>query len=217
MGEKVRIDIDQAKKNIRKVRTKKISALALILVMIIVLGIVGTGIFFHLQWREKSENNIEAVVRKTAHQIGELVKPSEWTLDYDYVSFREDREVAAHGDSQYQIDISAPAEGLIWADGYYDPVEELWYNNEIVIYIYHDWDLKIDDVSRLFAAALAVYYETDAKTANDMIRSYLYSIPKEDNMWDDFTFGVAGNVYATLGSTYSDGGWAWFMEAGSYN
>lgn len=210
-------DVEQIKKHIRKVRTQKISGLTLAVIIVISLAIIGAGIYLHQQWRKKTTENISYTSDNMATQVSTLAKPSMWVLNSDNVDFREDKEVAAQGVSQYQISILEPPDGWINIKGYYDPDDDIWYNDELYVQVYTDNEPSIDDISHLFAAILSVYYRADVNEAYSTIYNYLTSDQEIENYWQRLVFGRAGNVYANVGLTNVDGGAAWFMEAGSYN
>ena len=210
-------DVEQMKKHIRKVRTQKISALTLAVIIVISLVIIGVGIYLHQQWRLKTTESISNTSDNMATQISTLAKPAVWVLNSDNVDFREDREVAVQGVSQYQIDILEPADGWINIKGYYDPDDDIWYNDDLLTQVYTDNEPSIDEISHLFAAILSVYYGADVNEAYSTIYGYICSAHETENFSQRLVLGKAGNVYASVGLTNVDGGAAWYMEAGSYN
>lgn len=210
-------DVEQMKKHIRKVRTQKISGLTLAVIIVVSLAIIGVGIYLHQQWRKKTTENISNTSDNMATQISTLAKPAVWVLNSDNVDFREDKEVATQGVSQYQISILEPADGWINIKGYYDPDDDVWYNDELLAQVYTDNEPSVEDISHLFAATLSVYYRADANEAYSSIYGYLNSVQETENFSQRLVFGKAGNVYADVGLTNVDGGSAWYIEAGSYN
>ena len=217
MSQKDLHDVEQMKKHIRKVRTQKISGLALAVIILIALAIIGTGIYLHQQWRKRTTENISNTSDNMVTQIIALAKPAVWVLNSDNVYFREDKEVATQGESRYEINILEPADGWISIKGYYDPDDDIWYNDELYTQVYTDNEPSKDEISHLFAAILSVYYGADVNEAYSTIYGYLSSVQETENYWKQLLFGKAGNVYATVGLSNVDGGAAWFMEAGSYN
>lgn len=217
MSENNMRDVAQMKNHIRKVRTQKISSLILAVIIVVTLSIIGTGTYLHHKWHEKAIENIGNASDDMATQISVLAKPAIWKLSSENIDFRENREVATQGVSQYQISILEPADGWINIKGYYDTDDDAWYNDELLTFVYTDNEPSIDEIAHLFAAILSAYYGSDVNEAYSTIYAYLSSVSETENYMRRLVFGKSGNVYADVGQTNVDGGAAWLLDASSYN